>query len=117
VSARKPLSLAARGEVARKYQLNDEILARVWMERLRQKHLLSIGKIKFDLASPVVSNDRKLRVTTEENGEVARAIDLLENAETPAAILKAKRHLQEELNQLTACSIAWLEALEEELKS
>ncbi len=101
---------------ARVYRLNQTILEKIWLERLRQKDLLRSGKIQYDCASPIVSNDRKLRVTTEENGEVARAIDLLENAKGPVEQTKAKRHLQEELTQLVACGVAWLEALEEELK-
>ena len=102
---------------ARQYQLNNVVMTQIWLERRNQRQLFQTGKIKFDCASPIVSKDRKLRALTEEIGEVARAIDLLENAEATSKILSAKEHLRDELTQVAAVAIAWLEALEEELKS
>ena len=87
-----------------------DVLARIAAERIRQKELLRDGKILFDCASPIVDADRKLRVATEELGEVAQAIDRLERKPTS---VKQFRHLQEELVQLAAVVTAWLEAMED----
>jgi NTP pyrophosphatase (non-canonical NTP hydrolase) len=105
------------------YQLNRQVVDRVWLERLRQKQLLREGKIIFDCASSIVSNDRKLRVLTEELGEVAKAIDVAEFAASvplaerkkfAARILAAKGNLRAELTQIAAVAIAWLESLEDD---
>lgn len=92
------------------YALDNEVMTRIWLERLRQKQLIRDAKIKFDCSSPIVGDDRKLRVLTEELGEVARAIDRVEAPSVPT-LEKAKEHLREELTQVAAVTIAWLEAL------
>jgi hypothetical protein len=103
--------------------LNATVLDRIWIERQRQRSLLRGGEITFDCASPIVNNDRKLRVMTEELGEVAKEIDLLErvtqsrkesNASFEARRKRRTVFLREELTQLVAVGFAWLEALEDE---
>lgn len=103
------------------YQLNQDILNLVWLERLRQKQLFRVGKLGFECASPIVSSDRKLRALTEEIGEVARAIDAIEaignvplekRHASVTRFLKAQAHLREELIQVASVAIAWLESLE-----
>ncbi len=96
-------------------QIKAEILNAVLFERQHQRALLREGKIKFDCASPIVCNDRKLRVAAEEHGEVAEAIDLLENAKSDKKRKAALSHLFDELTQCAAVSIAWMEAVHEEL--
>jgi hypothetical protein len=78
-------------------------------ERLRQRRLLCNGQILFTLDSPVVDNDRKLRICAEEIGEVAGALDKLEGS--PRA-RRRKSELRKELIQLAACCVAWLETPE-----
>ena len=69
----------------------------------------SDGEIGFDCASPVVDPLRKLRALTEELGEIANAIDLLEEG---PSITARQDHLKDEVVQFTAVSVAWLESLE-----
>jgi len=92
------------------YTLSKSILEKIWLERLRQKQLLREGKIFFACDSPVVSHDRKLRVLTEELGEVAAAIDQIEilnplrqpRAELSEPSARAKNNLRDELAQIAA---------------
>ena len=71
-------------------------------ERLRQEKLMRAGKFPWTCATrnALVSKADKLSVLAEEFGEVARAI----NDDDPA-------NLKEELVQVAACCLAWLEAL------
>ena len=121
--AKTPLpAWAGRGRriVVASYTLHKSILEKIWLERLRQKQLLREGRIAFACASPVVSHDRKLRVLAEEIGEVAGAIDRIENfnplrqprAELSEPSTRARKQLCDELTQVAAVAIAWLESLE-----
>jgi NTP pyrophosphatase (non-canonical NTP hydrolase) len=75
---------------------------------------LHAGKFTFTCASPVACDNRKLRVLVEEVGEVAEAIDHLEQLNrTSKAAAKQRDHLREELVQVAAVAVAWLESLEE----
>jgi hypothetical protein len=104
----------------RVYELMPGILEKIWLERLRQKQLLRDGKILFTCDSPIVGPDRKLRVLAERVGEVARAVEQMEFAalhgktspQFSAKSARAKHDLRNELTQLTAAGIAWLESLE-----
>jgi len=115
---------SVRAVVPAAYTLDKSILEKIWLERLRQKQLLREGKIFFACDSPVVSHDRKLRVLTEELGEVAGAIDRIETlnplrqprAELSEPSARAKNNLRDELAQIAAVAIAWLESFEKEAK-
>jgi len=102
------------------YQLNSAVLDLIWLERLRQQQLLREGKFTFSCATVGIDPDRKLRVCTEELGEIAEAIDKLEiaslasTAKTRPQIKSARAHLRDEIVQLAACAIAWLESIQEE---
>src|ERR1022692_2831392 len=105
---------------SRPYTLDPEVLHRIWMERLRQKHLLKMGKITFSCDSPIVDNDRKLRALVEEIGEVAQALEAFEHhgcsssADGLQRFRDKKAHLKTELTQVAAVAVAWLEALDKE---
>lgn len=75
------------------------------IERGRQRELLLSGKIRFDCASAIVTPLRKLRVLTEEVGEVAEEIDKCERTQ------RVRKFLAEEIAQVAAVSVAWLESL------
>lgn len=92
------------------YRLHPAVLERVWLERLRQKKLFTARKIDFACDSPVVDGHRKLSVLTEEIGEVAK--EVLEYRGRTRT--EARRRLQDELTQVAAVSIAWLESIEVE---
>lgn len=91
---------------ARTYAVLDEVAA----ERARQHALLQQGDIPFNCADPEVCIDRKLRVLTEEVGEVARAIDILDQCSGPAAPI-CKEALRAELIQVAAVAVAIGESL------
>lgn len=78
-------------------------------ERDRQDELFHTGKLPFNCNSRVVDPLRKLRVLVEEVGEVAEAIDMLE---TYGEKKQRIDHLIEELVQVAAVCVAWLESLE-----
>ena len=83
----------------------------VWQERERQRALLKAGKFTLDVAHPTPDARRKVRVLIEEIGEVAEAIDKIENASV--LDLKARfAHLRTELVQVCAVCFAWLESME-----
>lgn len=71
----------------------------VWRERLRQQQHVRAERIPWDCSEPDVDDGYKLTVLTEELGEVARAI--LEG-----------RGLRDELVQVAAVAVAWIEALD-----
>lgn len=89
------------------------VFERISRERLRQRALMRAGKISFACESPIVGDDRKLRVLVEEVGEVAQALDHLERATARGRVF-AREDLQTELVQVAAVACAWLEALENE---
>ena len=86
------------------------VFARIAAERCRQQELLKAGKFTYTCSSPVVDDNRKLRILVEEVGEVAEAIERLEMSKR--GHLPAKEHLREELVQVAAVAVAWLESLE-----
>jgi hypothetical protein len=106
----------------RKLQLFSRVVNLIALERQRQENLFHGGAHHFSVASASVNHDRKLRVITEEIGEVAKEIDLLEaitkgqreSADSFSNRLKARREkLRKELVQVAAVAVAWLESLEE----
>ena len=87
-----------------------DVQNRISAERDRQDELFVEGKIPFNCASRVASIERKLRVLVEEVGEVAEAIDRCELSKP--GHLPACDHLIEELIQVGAVCVAWLESME-----
>lgn len=75
-------------------------------ERARQCQLFREGRIAFDCASPVPDPRRKFRVLFEECGEVAHAIDQVENHGMAAS------NICMEVKHVAAVAVAWLESLE-----
>jgi hypothetical protein len=91
-----------------------EMFEAIAQERIHQKRLLAGGAILFNCDSPIVDDDRKLRILTEKLGEVAQAIDRIEkiNPKQKALLKVAKNHLRAELKQVAAIAVAWLETPE-----
>lgn len=89
----------------------DQARDLVAQERLRQRTLFNLGKHAFSVDDPHVDQRRKLRVLIEEVGEVAQAIDMIEL--DPSRIV-ARQHLVEELIQVAAVCVAWIEARNKE---
>jgi len=79
----------------------------VWMERERQRALFRVGRISFLCESPIVDPRRKFTVLAEEVGEVAQAIDQVENHD------RAPGNLHAELIQVAAVAAAWIESLQD----
>lgn len=117
----RPAPAASRSTNPFSYTLNEEVLTRIWLERLRQRDLFRRGKLSCPVESTTTDENRKLRVLVEEVGEVAQELDALEmitRARTEsrekfeARLNKRRRHLQLELTQLAAVTVAWLESFE-----
>lgn len=85
--------------------LSNRVVEQIWRERERQRALFRQRKIAFDVASPIPDARRKFRVLAEEVGEVAHAIDQIENHGL------ARGNLHAELIQVAAVCVAWLESL------
>jgi NTP pyrophosphatase (non-canonical NTP hydrolase) len=88
------------------------LLVREAIAEARAKHGPSIE-------SPVVTDDRRLRIMVEEVGECARAIEDIEvaaaqlmkgsaTAERQEAFDLAIDNLRDELAQVAACAVRWL---------
>jgi len=86
------------------------VMARVAAERIRQQQLFRDGKFTFTCASPTADENRKLRVLAEEVGEVAEALDRIENSKSNHR--PAREHLRDELVQVAAVACGWLESME-----
>lgn len=84
-------------------------LADVANERARQEQLMARGKFSFTCASALTTDEMKLPVLGEEFGEVCREL----NERKPGW----RKRLRTELIQLAACSVAWAEALKDEVAS
>lgn len=77
------------------YQLNKCIMEMIWLERLRQQALLKQGKFSWSCGTV---------------GEVAQLLNDQESK--PLKPQFFKESLTDELCQIAACAIAWLESLE-----
>jgi hypothetical protein len=88
------------------------VFGKLAAERSRQKLLLRAGKITFDCASVIPDPNRKLRVLTEEVGEVAQELDRLERCASAKTKARVQARLQTELTQVAAVCVAWLESME-----
>jgi hypothetical protein len=89
-----------------------DVRERITAERERQNALFAEGQIGFNCSSRIVDPARKLRVLTEEIGEVAQAIDLLENPKPFSRVKAVQVNFREELVQVAAVAVAWLESME-----
>lgn len=121
--ATKTLTQRRKGAEKLDYKLNANVMTLIWLERRRQMDLLRTGKHRYTCATAGIKPELKLCVLMEEVGEVARALDHLENfpgckssEDFKKKFTAAKEHVREELVHVAAVTVAWLEALEEELK-
>ena len=86
------------------------VIERVVKERRRQDELKAAGRFRFTCADYGMLDADKLCVLTEEVGEVAREVLSLATLVTDGA---GKREaLRQELVQVAAIAVAWIEALE-----
>lgn len=108
-----------------------DIVFKILNERFRQEALCAAGKFPWTPASLKVSDIEKLPVLAEEFGEVSREVcEIVHNetkeynGESTELIVECKRRttrrlqmkLREELIQIAAVAMAWVEALNEILK-
>lgn len=85
----------------------DIVLALVAAERERQEVLKRSGRFKHTCADTGLTDAQKLCILTEELGEVARAVQ--EAADTAGD--KHGKDLMEELVQVAAVAVAWVEGV------
>lgn len=91
------------------HQSPEQIFIQVADERLRQRKLFAAHKLPFRVDSADIGWPLKLRVLAEEIGEVAAAVDHLD---AHPQSRKHRNHLVEELIQVAAVAVAWLESFE-----
>lgn len=89
-----------------------DVFAKIAAERDRQRGLFHAGKITFDCASTLPDPNRKLRVLTEEVGEVAQELEKLESCRDRRGERFVIEDLETELVQVAAVAVAWLESLQ-----
>lgn len=94
---------------------NARVLTAVYSERLRQEALRNAGKFAYTCADRWSGDEgvpippaEKLAVLAEEFGEVARAVCELQPGDT-----ETRSRLRDELIQVAAVAVAWVESLEE----
>jgi len=81
----------------------DKILDEILIERNRQDQLKAEGRFEYTCADLAMSHPQHcLTILAEEFGEVARAI------------CESRENLREELIQVAAVCLAWVEGLEKE---
>jgi hypothetical protein len=106
-----PVAAYTLGWLERVKPVAADPFALITAERRRQRELLRAGKFTLDVAHPTPDETRKLRILTEELGEVAEAIDRLEGC--PKSALRIRHSaLVAELTQVCAVAVAWLESFE-----
>lgn len=114
----RPAAGAFRVEAFRLYfeewtpgdELRKRVLQHVVNERQRQMELFHQGKHTFTCSSRIVDDNRKLRVLVKEVGEVAEALDRVESHKGGNS--QPHEDLRDELIQVAAVCVAWLESLE-----
>jgi hypothetical protein len=93
--------------------LRADIFADIVRERERQEKLVAEGRHPFSCADPSISGAEKARVAGEEYGEVCKASYEMDNSEVlPKIHAHHRDNLREELIQLAAVAVAWLESIE-----
>ena len=88
------------------YDAHEHIFGRIVLERIRQERLRVSGKFAHGPESDDLSNAEKLAVLVEEVGEVARAV-----CEAIPGSAEKRADLEEELIQVAALAVGWLEGL------
>lgn len=89
------------------------VVQEVFDERQRQQQLVREGKLPFNCADRDIPHQRKLPVLVEEVGEVAKEVYDVDRGTVPFA----SKRLREELIQVAAVAVAWLESLEDVTKT
>lgn len=92
----------------------SRVLSSVFAERRRQDMLVATGKHPFHVANPDIPDGGKLMVLGEEFGEVSRAAYDCYYTEVNGPTTAQREHLREELIQLAAVAVAWVESIDNE---
>lgn len=110
-----------RGEEvgAADYARMTQVLDLVAAERVRQRHLLRVGRLMEDLSNPKTTDGAASRIIGEEYGEVCNASNELAELRLRfpvTARLQSREQLlrdclKTELIQLAACAVARVEAM------
>lgn len=86
-------------------------MATVFKERQRQEDRKAEGRFQFTCADDGMSNAEKMTVLVEEIGEVAQEVLTQSERRLARDTVGTREALSEELVQVAAVSIAWLESL------
>jgi NTP pyrophosphatase (non-canonical NTP hydrolase) len=93
------------------YDTLGTALVNVKHERFEQERLKAEGRFRFTCADPDLSMGEKLAILMEEVGEVAQQV--LEQPDRRLAFDSSgsRQELREELEQVAAVAVAWVESL------
>jgi NTP pyrophosphatase (non-canonical NTP hydrolase) len=93
------------------HDLLGAALVNVKHQRFEQERLKAEGRFQFTCADPELSMGEKLAILTEEVGEVAQQV--LEQPDRRLAFDSSgsRAELREELEQVAAVAVAWVESL------
>lgn len=95
------------------HSARTDIFDEIVRERERQEKHVADGRHPFSCADASISGAEKARVAGEEFGEVCKSSYETDNsAALPRVQAHNREHLREELIQLAAVCVAWLESLE-----
>ena len=98
----------------------QRVLADVAWERCEQEKRKSDGRFTHTCADPgpgAMTDAEKLAVLTEEVGEVAREVLTQDGRRLARDSIGTRAALREELVQVAAVAVAWVEALDAEVAS
>lgn len=90
------------------------VIETVLLERERQESLCREGVHKFTCSDPAIPNLRKFPILLEEVGKVGTELEFLSGTDDKLDQEYARDRLRDELTQVAAVTIAWLESLEKE---
>jgi NTP pyrophosphatase (non-canonical NTP hydrolase) len=86
-------------------------LDHVAKERLRQEGMKADGRFRHTCADYELSNSEKLTILVEEVGEVAREVLTQDGRRLAHDTAGTPEGLRQELVQVAAVAVAWIEAL------
>lgn len=96
------------GDFTRARGILDDVLE----ERKRQERLVAVGKFKETCASPHMIDSDRFLVLAEEYAEVTTLVTAKAFDREPP--MDYRRKLRDELVQVAAVAVAWIEAIDQE---
>ena len=106
--------MAKRWDEIKRHHVKFDTIGLVVEERSRQEQLKQEGRFAYTCADTDVSDTEKLVILAREFGEVAESVNVSGDKREKLLSLQTRSHLREELIQVAAVAVAWVESLVEE---